>query len=76
MVQPAALRGMAAIGELQIRHIHPVRQRMVERDRDMPASPGDAAPDQGLQNALIGGHPGGYVTDRDAGCARAPPACR
>ena len=52
MVQPAALRVMRH-SELQIRPHSSSPPAHVERDRDMPASPGDAAPDQGLQNALI-----------------------
>jgi hypothetical protein len=63
---------MATIDELQVRHVHPVGERVIEGHGHVPARPGLAASDQRLENALEGGHAGGNVAygHTDAGHAR------
>ena len=66
---------MAAVDVLQIRHVHPVGERMEQRHGHMPTVSGLLAPEQGLQDALERRHAGGDVatdTPTRAGPAALP----
>ena len=56
-------RRFAAVACLQIGHIHPVGERMVERDIDDPALAGACPRIERLHDALKGLHAGGDITD-------------
>ena len=54
----------------QQRDVHPVGHAVEQADLEPPALPGDAARDQRLQHAGVGGHAAGDVAGGDADAAR------
>ena len=71
MREAVARRCLAAIDILQIRHVHPVRQSVEQRQRDVPALAGALAHEQRLHDRRQRRHAGGDVADRDADAGRA-----
>ena len=70
MTQPDTCRRFATISRLQIRHIHPVGQSMIERYIDDPPLAGTCARIKCLHDRLEGLHAGRDVADRNPDARR------
>ena len=71
MREAQALRRAAGALVEQQRHVHPVGHAVEQTDLQAGAPAGDAARDQGFQDAGVRGHAAGDVAGRDTDAARA-----